>query len=103
MRQKAGGLALSGSALTPRGPVSTHAVLAGQLHPACRITGAGRDSLRLPCFVLGAHQLVLPAFGEFTGGWRVAAAEDRCLYPLGEGQVWRLPGSDPVLKVKLPD
>ena len=82
---------------------ATHAVLAGHLHPACRIFGAGRDSLRLPCFVLEAHQLVLPAFGEFTGGWRVASAEDRCLYPLGEGQVWRLPGSESVQKIKLPD
>ena len=75
---------------------ATHAVLAGHLHPVCRLSGAGRDSLRLPCFVLEARQLVLPAFGEFTGGWRVTAAEGRCLYPLADGQVWRLPGSDPV-------
>ena len=77
---------------------ATHAVLAGHLHPACRLSGAGRDSLRLPCFVLETRQLVLPAFGEFTGGWRVTAAQDRCLYPLAQGQVWRLPGSDRVLK-----
>jgi DNA ligase-associated metallophosphoesterase len=42
--------------------------LAGHLHPTTRLYGPGRDSLRLPCFVLRPSQLVLPAFGEFTGG-----------------------------------
>ena len=43
-------------------------VLAGHLHPCVRMNGAARDSLRLPCFVLQARQIVLPAFGAFTGG-----------------------------------
>lgn len=42
-------------------------VLAGHLHPTARIRGAGRDRLRVPCFVLQRGQLVLPAFGAFTG------------------------------------
>lgn len=42
-------------------------VLAGHLHPTARIHGAGRDRLRVPCFVLQDGQLVLPAFGAFTG------------------------------------
>jgi uncharacterized protein len=41
----------------------------GHWHPVFRITGKAKsDSLRLPCFWRQAHQLVLPAFGEFTGG-----------------------------------
>lgn len=40
--------------------------LSGHLHPGVRIGGRG-DSLRLPCFHLGARLAVLPAFGEFTG------------------------------------
>jgi len=48
---------------------ATHFVLAGHLHPVCRVSGRGRDSLRLPCFASDARQAVLPAFGEFTGGW----------------------------------
>jgi DNA ligase-associated metallophosphoesterase len=41
--------------------------LAGHLHPAVRLMGKGHDSSRLPCFVLQAGQLVLPAFGSLTG------------------------------------
>jgi DNA ligase-associated metallophosphoesterase len=42
--------------------------LAGHLHPAARLSGPAHDSLRLPCFVLRGRQVILPAFGEFTGG-----------------------------------
>ena len=41
--------------------------LAGHLHPAFRLRGRGRGSLRLACFWLAPHGMVLPAFGEFTG------------------------------------
>lgn len=41
--------------------------LAGHLHPAYRLRGRARDTLRLPCFWLTRAALVLPAFGEFTG------------------------------------
>jgi uncharacterized protein len=40
---------------------------AGHWHPVQRLKGRA-DSARLPCFWLQAHQLILPAFGEFTGG-----------------------------------
>ena len=42
--------------------------LAGHLHPQARLSGPGRDTLRLPCFVMRPESLILPAFGEFTGG-----------------------------------
>ena len=42
-------------------------VLAGHLHPAARLGGPAHDSLRAPCFVMRGRQLILPAFGEFTG------------------------------------
>ena len=41
--------------------------VAGHWHPAAVVHGRARDRLRLPCFCLSAQQLVLPAFGEFTG------------------------------------
>ena len=46
-------------------------ILAGHIHPVIKIEGKGRDSLRLPCFLISAGQIVLPAFGEFTGGANV--------------------------------
>ena len=42
-------------------------VLAGHVHPAVRLSGRGRQSLRLPCFVFGADVGTMPAFGDFTG------------------------------------
>ena len=47
--------------------VAGHTVIAGHLHPTLRLRGPARDALRTPCFGCGDGQLVLPAFGAFTG------------------------------------
>jgi uncharacterized protein len=43
-------------------------VLAGHIHPAVSLAGAGRQRERLPCFLFGQKVGLLPAFGDFTGG-----------------------------------
>lgn len=70
----------------------THFVLAGHVHPACKLHGKGRDSLRMPCFVQEGALAILPAFGEFTGGWQVDAMPGRRRYGIGGDAVWSLPG-----------
>ncbi|MBL8816759.1 MAG: ligase-associated DNA damage response endonuclease PdeM [Planctomyces sp.] len=40
--------------------------LAGHLHPAIRLKGPARDSVRLPCFLLRRGVLILPAFSPFV-------------------------------------
>jgi DNA ligase-associated metallophosphoesterase len=50
-------------------------VLAGHVHPVYRLS-TNRDSLRLPCFLLGPARAVLPSFGAFTGGHAVLPADD---------------------------
>jgi DNA ligase-associated metallophosphoesterase len=42
-------------------------VIAGHVHPAARLNGRGRDSLRLPCFFFTESYAIMPAFGSFTG------------------------------------
>lgn len=54
--------------LETRDHLAGHLILAGHVHPVIKIEGKGRDSLRLPCFLISPGQIILPAFGEFTGG-----------------------------------
>ena len=66
----------------------SHHVLAGHVHPVYRLRGKGRQSLRLPCFVIGARVSLLPAFGAFTGGHGVEQDNDRRIYVIGGHEVW---------------
>jgi DNA ligase-associated metallophosphoesterase len=70
---------------------TSHAVLAGHQHPVVQLQGPGRDRLRLPCFVFEERSAILPAFGEFTGGYTVAPQAGVQLYAAGGESVWRLP------------
>jgi len=72
---------------------ATHGVLAGHTHPVVQLQGPARDRLRLPCFVFDQRSAILPAFGEFTGGYTVAAQPGLQLYAVGGQTVWRLPHS----------
>ena len=65
-------------------------VLAGHIHPCVKMTGRGRDRLRLPCFWMGPRTGVLPAFGAFTGMAEVQ--------PLTQDRVFAVAG-DAVLAV----
>jgi DNA ligase-associated metallophosphoesterase len=49
---------------------TTGYALAGHVHPAW-VLATRFDSLRLPCFVVGTHRMILPSFGSFTGGHTV--------------------------------
>lgn len=71
---------------------ASHGVIAGHVHPAVSLRGRGHDRLRLPCFCLEPGLAILPAFGEFTGGWVVSPQPGRRLYPVGGHAVWPLPG-----------
>ncbi len=60
-------------------------VLAGHIHPCVKISGRGRDRLRLPCFWMGPRAAVLPAFGAFTGMAEVRhSAQDRVFAVAGD-------------------
>ena len=71
-------------------PHPTHHVIAGHLHPAFRLHGRGRQSLRLPCFSIGTHLSLLPAFGSFTGMMEVDAGLGRRLFVVGDDCVWQV-------------
>jgi DNA ligase-associated metallophosphoesterase len=62
-------------------------VLAGHLHPAVQLRGAGRQHMRLACFWFGAHLGILPAFGSFTGISVVSPAVDDRVFAIPGDQV----------------
>lgn len=62
-------------------------VLAGHIHPAIMLRGAGRQKLRLPCFWLREQVGVLPAFGRFTGGFEIAPEIGDRVFAIADEQV----------------
>ena len=62
-------------------------VLAGHVHPGVRLYGAGRQRVRLPCFVFSGEVGILPAFGDFTGFADNDPADDADVYAIADGCV----------------
>jgi len=74
-------------------------VLAGHVHPAVVLRGAGGERLRLPCFWFGAGVGLLPAFGGFTGSAEVSPRPGDQVFVVADGKVvcvgWRPKTSSP--------
>jgi metallophosphoesterase superfamily enzyme len=51
------------------------------------IRGSGRQKERLPCFLIGEHVALLPAFGSFTGTFTVKPNPRDRVYLVAEGEV----------------
>jgi uncharacterized protein len=68
-------------------------VLAGHLHPAAVLRGAGRQRERLPCFWFGEEVGVLPAFGEFTGMAEIRPAPGDRVFVVADEEVVEVTGS----------
>lgn len=64
--------------------------LAGHIHPCVKLEGVGRQSARLKCFWFGETVGVLPAYGEFTGGYRIHPSQSDQVFGLCEGSVFAL-------------
>ncbi len=70
----------------PRAVVGGY-VIAGHVHPAARLNGRGRDSLRLPCFFFTESYAIMPAFGSFTGMADVTPSPQDRLFVAAGSQV----------------
>lgn len=57
-------------------------LFSGHIHPSVKIHGAGRQSLRLPCFYFGSDYAILPAFGNFTGTATLKAGENDVVFAI---------------------
>lgn len=61
--------------------------MAGHLHPGARLEGRGRQGIVLPCFWLSPNQLILPAFGSFTGLATIRPGALDRVWIIVEGQI----------------
>ncbi|RWW91658.1 ligase-associated DNA damage response endonuclease PdeM [Flavobacterium cerinum] len=52
----------------------------GHIHPSVRLIGKGRQFLKLSCFFRSSNQMILPAFGEFTGTYVMQPKDDDVVY-----------------------
>ncbi len=62
-------------------------VLCGHLHPAVKLLGQARQKVRLPCFYVQEKQIVLPAFGSFTGCMEIIPLQNEQIYVIAESEV----------------
>lgn len=61
--------------------------LSGHIHPAVLLEGIGRQFLKLPCFFRSQSQMILPAFGEFTGTYVMEPGEEDMVYAITKEDV----------------
>ena len=65
----------------------------GHVHPGIKLKGIGKQSLKLPCFFQSEKQLILPAFGEFTGNFYLTPRENDNVYAITKDEVILVSGS----------
>lgn len=59
----------------------------GHVHPGVQLKGIGRQFLNLPCFFRKEHQIILPAFGAFTGKYILTPSEKDVVYAVTKDAV----------------
>jgi len=61
--------------------------ICGHIHPGFKLRGKGRQFLNLSCFYQKVNQLILPAFGQFTGNYYITPEENEHIYVCSEDEV----------------
>jgi DNA ligase-associated metallophosphoesterase len=64
--------------------------ICGHVHPGFKLRGKGKQYLGLSCFYQKQHQLILPAFGDFTGKYYVTPENNEHVFVLSEESVLQI-------------
>jgi len=59
----------------------------GHIHPAVKLIGTGRQSLRLACYFFSDHYAVMPAFGTFTGMYTLKPKSSDRIFVIADDKV----------------
>lgn len=66
--------------------------LAGHLHPSVKLFGNARQGMSFPCFYFGKRSGLFPAFGTFTGNYRLKPQKGDQIFALADGAIIALVG-----------
>lgn len=64
-----------------------HFNICGHVHPGFKMRGNGKQLLKLPCFFRSSNQMILPAFGEFTGNYFMEPEEGDRIFAITGNEV----------------
>lgn len=64
--------------------------IGGHVHPVYWLKYGYRRKARLPCFFIDDSQLILPAFGDFTGGFAVEKKRNIKLFTCCEDRIFEI-------------
>jgi DNA ligase-associated metallophosphoesterase len=62
----------------------------GHIHPGVVISGAGKQSLRFPCFYFNHKFAILPAFSRFTGLASIDVKKNDSVFAIVENKIIKL-------------
>lgn len=70
-------------------PLKTHKLfnIAGHIHPAIKLAGKAKQSIILPCFFFTSNSCILPAFGAFTGTYKMNDCNYKDIFLVVENEV----------------
>ena len=71
---------------------ATDYCFSGHIHPGISISGAARQSLKVPCFYFTTNHAVLPAFGNFTGIFPVKPSVGDTVFAIADNTVIKIFG-----------
>lgn len=56
--------------------------ICGHIHPGFKMRGSGKQMLKLRCFFMKNNQMIMPAFGEFTGNYFMKPGEEDLIFAI---------------------
>ncbi len=63
--------------------------ICGHIHPVVKLR-AFKETFRLKCFWLESKRLILPAFGEFTGGFEIFNSQKGIIYAIAGNKIQKI-------------
>lgn len=69
---------------------SDRLIISGHVHPAVRLNGKGKQSVRLPCFFVDERRAILPAFGSLTGNYTLKPSKRSQVYGIIDNQILQI-------------